>query len=264
MKQILPPQSIKHLATTTLSFVALASTSHAALSLLNGDFESQVAYQDGSGANLYSDRIVGTTPAGTDWYESNTTATFNGDAILNSSNTAFNGQYRSGAIGTSQTGWGNVALLANTSNYIYQNLGAYTNEATMTVSVTGFERVSGGTTGDFNLQVTVYAQTGAFTPGTGTDIASAGLTQLGQLSYHYDFDNSVTTYDSEDHDFVFNGFSGATSGDNIWIDIRKVTGAGTHVATIDNVSISTTAIPEPSATALISLAGLGFFLRRRR
>ena len=64
---------------------------------------------------------------------------------------------------------------------------------------------------------------------------------------------------------LFNVDNEPNSGNNGANDLQNLTPAGTQamITAIDNVT-PLTAVPEPSSVLLLSLAGFGFFLRRRR
>ena len=67
--------------------------------------------------------------------------------------------------------------------------------------------------------------------------------------------------------FSFSVVAGPDVSGGVTLQFAAVTGGAdgsTSVLFIDNVSVSTGAIPEPTAATLLGLGGLGLMIRRRR
>ncbi|MGI9429221.1 MAG: PEP-CTERM sorting domain-containing protein, partial [Bythopirellula sp.] len=224
--------------------VMLATIANASLNgIAHGDFENDLFYDLGGGGG-HSDSSVGTTPAGTDWYESDTT-TF-GDMITNTGNAVFVAQFEDN---------GNVFLMNNNANYIYQSLGTLGTEASADFTFDAYERAVGN--GDYTVTIDLFAGTfgGA---GTGSDVAGAGLTPLGSGSYSFLADNVVGGADASQAGSILGlSLAGATAGDEVWVRVSRNNGAGTSTSNIDNLTVRYTEIPEPSTLALLALTLAG-------
>lgn len=215
------------------------SPAFGALVLTNGNFETSPP-----AGNSAAFAVTG-------WFESNTTASNFNDWTWNAS---------SGAIRFTTTGVGvhtnltTVAGLSNASGFIYQDLGIYTGDEA-TVALTGDALIRSDITQSFRgLSISFWQSPTAGVDGT---LASglAGATQLG----------ATQTVSAIGIGAIGTGaidLSGATIGNHIYVQIAA--GTGLNEAFVDNLVLTTTPVPEPTASGLISAAFAAALIRRRR
>lgn len=215
-----------------MALAAMTCTSQAALSLTGGNFED-----GGSGDTLDVANFFESATTGYDDYVLDTAVHGTADRKL---------------------------ALDRNGGYVYQSLGLYVDELALTLSGDVLQRNSQG-----EGSVTIsFWQTGAGVVGAdGSTVDTlTGATQLG-LS----FDLNAASYGSfagSDDTIAFLSaaidISGATVGNQIWFNIQDQNG-GTGVETIlNNLAVTTTAVPEPSYAALLGLGGLALIICRRK
>ena len=229
---------MKH--TTLLTTCIIAGTiasSQAALTLVNGDFETGAADSAGAfPAPWYSGHP-------TDWQE------FRYAGLAGNPGTALSLGFGAGA---------------DQSGYVYQLLGTYSGETTVSLAGTAYNRLRGDNVGDFD--VSFYF--GAFAPVEGTDVAGS-TTQLGSTQQFEEGVNlpglasgTAATSSAFSHTASFAG-SGISTGDQVWVRLGDGTNnSGNDEPYIDTLVVST--VPEPSSTALLGLGGLALILRRKK
>lgn len=220
----------------------LASQSQAALTLTNGDFDNDADLGGG-----YDE-----TTAPSSWFWDNDvdfeTFRFGADG---------NGGWTDNAVGFG------TDFVAPDNGYLYQTVGTYDSELGVSLSGIGFNRTTGVQAGDFD--VAFYFTTGAsFTPGTGVDVSGTGTLIGSVLDVDISGLTGVTASSQAfSHSAIFAG-SGISVGDTVWVRLGDSDDTyGLDEPFIDNLSLST-AVPEPSSTALLGLGGLALILRRRK
>jgi len=234
---------MKKLLLLPAALLCTAVSSQAALSVTNGGF--------GTGNTNAS------TVSGGGWYESGTANWVEG-TWSNPGKTAPGGEDDSFILLFDGAGTG----------YVYQSLG--------TLDQADIDAGTFKITADFgqkNDDVTNHAlfdiYTGSFQGVDGTDIKDGGLTSLG--SFNLDATAQGLTEASGDttrNQQVGVGtfdVSGLSIGDEVWIRIGEEYRNGATQKgdlMIDNVTV--TAVPEPSSSALLGLAGLALIFRRRK
>lgn len=196
----------------------LANHAGAVLLIANGGFDAQ-------DASVNNNATV--TPTG--WFNaSNEVNTFS-DNILNVQRGA-NGAI-SNAAGAAVGMWdanglalGRDAPFGNDGTlelaYVYQSLGAYSGEASLSINGFVYNRTNGNQPGNFNVAY-YYTSPGAFTPAVGTDIANAATLIGTQQVFTQGVDFTITTGTvaqsaSWTHTENFAG-SGITNGSEVWL-----------------------------------------------
>ncbi|NWK57567.1 PEP-CTERM sorting domain-containing protein [Verrucomicrobiaceae bacterium N1E253] len=147
---------------------------------------------------------------------------------------------------------GNSAL---GNNFAFTNPGSADGPATQTISTA------------YQANTTYTFKGYAVSSGNATDIrfilgygGGGGFVQLAEQTYDL---NGVTAWTEQDGVSFITGASGAELGENIIVRIAAV-GLGGNGIWFDAVSLEATAVPEPSAAALLGLGGLALVLRRRK
>ncbi|MFC4992802.1 PEP-CTERM sorting domain-containing protein [Rubritalea tangerina] len=91
----------------------------------------------------------------------------------------------------------------------------------------------------------------------------------------FDFSNPSSTgidiWSADDHssqvNLTYDNTAASLAGDTIALRVTQTANSGNNWLTtsyIDNISVTATAVPEPSISSLIGIAGLSLLLRRRR
>jgi len=200
------------------------------------------AYNNGSGAFV----LGGATPdvAAEDWFgSSNGVGVNSGDLSFN--NTVAN-RYRGSGVWLDTTGWatGLVTVELDVSNF---TAGADTNLIFQAYAATGVDATNSVSL-DLHGAVSAGASPTATAPATISTLGAQQSITGNGTDVPFTF-----TYNGTD-DFVALTF----------VQVNAVSGSLFGSADIDNLTVNTSAVPEPSSLAIFA-AGLGFIgLRRRR
>jgi hypothetical protein len=135
------------------------------------------------------------------------------------------------------------------AGYLYQSLGAYGGESSLTITCDSLfrdgilpARVPATSLGQVTFSV--WDLPGSTVGVDGTSLSAlTGAVQLDSFL----FDASAQTYAGDTFTFLHTyNISGATLGNNIWLDITKVPAPGLSEVILDNVNV----VPEPTSVAL--------------
>ena len=217
-----------------LTAVGGASEALAAFSIANSGFDAQ----DGS-VHLNS------TLSATGWFNANNNPNTQSDTLINAQNGAQGGWDANGFL------FGNDAPFSvdgtSEQSYIYQSIGAYSGEGSVTVTGLVFNRILNPIlrgVGNFDVSI-YYTGAGAFTPAVGNDIALSG-TLVGSsqvFTNGVDF-NLTTNTTSQKASWSYTasfGGSGVASGNEVWLRIGdggNPTGTDWDEPVIDNLNIA--------------------------
>lgn len=153
-----------------------------------------------------------------------------------------------------------LALDHPDQGYVYQSLGAYGGESSLTLICDSLIRdgLTPPRTAASVEAVTfsVWAAPGSTVGVDGTSLSAlTGAVQLDSFL----FDASAQTYVADTATFLHTyNISGATLGDNIWLQIAK--NGTTFEVVLDNVNV----VPEPTSVALFGMAAAAGLIFRRR
>lgn len=229
--------NMKHSSTllgAALGFALLSAPAHAAVVLIdgtspdytrNGSFETNDFWQ-GSGSTLAGDLGIG--GSGGLAYRTNASGISDGSRYIVVEQRGF------GAFQDT----GHTLSLSETFNLSFFH---------------GLHQSSSASQGDATIDWQLFTSTTNDNTGTVDQVIASGSV-LG---------NETTTPIEVSLSSIGTVASGAV-GDNLFISITSSYGASgtTSLYSVDEVNL--TAVPEPSAAALIALAGLGLLMRRRR
>ncbi len=148
----------------------------------------------------------------------------------------------------------------NGSGYVYQSMGTYSGEASVTLYGDSLIRDFLGRTASSVGKATfsLWDLPSSTAGPNGTPVGSLA----GALSVDsWTVDCSLLTYagDTSFFSHTFN-LSGSGVGDNIWLQIASDP-SNTHEVMFDNLS---TSVPEPASATLLGIAGAGLIVMRRR
>ena len=229
-------QNIRKVSALCCACALATGTSQAALTIQDGDFQASPA---------------GSFVANSGWWEQNNISDNNAEFIKAESDS--NSPQYSGSPTTNVfAAFGTVINTSPKTGRLYQNIGMYSGETSIQIGFTAIDLTNqafapltveiwyGGTAANAadgaTLDTTIGASLASAVTYTSTDITNNAATNL------------VATLN----------FTGATSGDAIWLSFGKLT-AGTTVAGFDNVSI----VPEPSSALLLGIGALALLRRKR-
>lgn len=133
--------------------------------------------------------------------------------------------------------------------YVYQSIGTYGGESSLTITGFVYNRTNSNPVGDFDVAL-FYSDPGAFTPGVGTDLTGSSAVLVSEktftestLALPGDFPaltGAVAQSAFWSHQFTLTG-SGVTAGDTVWLrlaDGGNPTLLVTDQPVLDNINIA--------------------------
>ncbi|MDZ4659759.1 MAG: hypothetical protein SH868_19470 [Bythopirellula sp.] len=220
-----------------LTGIIVAKDAFAAFSIINGGFDAQ-------GAEVNNLPEIQSS----DWFTQSNAAQTWSDAMLH-------------APAGNQGAWDFNGLLLGSNGpafavdgsgepgYVYQSIGTYSGEASITITGYVFNRTNSNPVGDFDVAL-FYSEPGAFTPGVGVDLTGSAAVLISEKTFTETTlalpgDFPTLTGATAQSAFWSNAFtltgSGVTSGDSVWLRIAdggNPTLLVTDQPVIDNLNIA--------------------------
>jgi hypothetical protein len=231
---------------TAIGLLGFASSATADL-ISNGDFEDDLGVTVGSGVANFS-------PAASGWFDKNGASGGDGDFIqwdLSNTNVPLDAN---GEV------WGGIS--SNGSGVrggFYQAIGTYVDDLDLTISFNVGDR------SNFAFpQLQVHLYSGNVVGADGSSLSGLGATLLASSALITDsglgFDGTDgSTHTASVDPFILNTGTSGTTGETLWFEITSPNAlGGVHQALIDDIVV--TAVPEPSALALLLGVGFAFIL----
>jgi hypothetical protein len=227
------------LATALCLTIGFETTpSWAAFSLLNGGFDAQ-------GAEV--NNLPEVQPTG--WFTQSNAAQTWSEALLYAP-TGNQGGWDFNGLLLGSNGPGFAVTGVDEPGYVYQSIGTYSGEASVTITGYVFNRTNSNPVGDFDVAI-FYSDPGAFTPGVGVDLTGSSAVLVSEKTFTESTvavptgDFPTLTGATPQSAFWSNTFtltgSGVTAGDSVWLRIAdggNPTALVTDQPVLDNINIA--------------------------